>query len=515
MRIGINDLDRDLIKKICKFDELELNYSQDDGNVLMYDGDNYYTGKFNIRNKEIYFTENDLYEYRKHLYKSEGKYVSSFDTRLLVNNTYTSSFKNLLTTVEPKYLCKADSSVLCMKEYGTYYYLYTISGKLYKINKIATNTQTVYDICSLLKTHFACTNLHPKMITDFIPYEDGYLFSVLGYGIYYININQGIYELKFNYPSVIKMAEIANKMLVTLSKDHDKSVVISKIENGKKVESYSVLSLNYQHPKDIKVLPNKDFIVIGESNGLMNTANILHYWKLDEGELSYNNIDYLLPENNRSIYYEPKFYSVHNNYFYIFGTYKTRIFSWCWDLSNIMEKPIEKFYDKVPVNFDNFYSYKLANDGIYFIIGNRMIKYDVEDNIVENILLNNFLTTHDVISLDASSFIAIDKKDVVIYPFQTYSYYPELTFNIYDKQDKCNNINIYIKSSTGNESITFFNAITKEQITPDFYGLTEENEFLISLRNVNATKIYMGIDLKKDSSIGGIVINCNQEYYKE
>jgi hypothetical protein len=249
MRIGINDLDRDLIKKINKFDELELNYSKDDGNILMYDGENYYTSKINVKNKEIYFTENDLMDYRKHLYKSEGKFISSFDTKVLNNNVFSSSFKSLLTSSEPKVLCKTDASVIYMKEYGSYYYIYTLSGKLYKINKIATNTQTVYDICALLKTHFACTNLHPKMITDFIQYEDGYLFSVLGYGIYYININQGIYELKFNYPSVIKMVEVANNILVTLTKDNDKTVILSNLINGKKIESYNILSLDYQHTK--------------------------------------------------------------------------------------------------------------------------------------------------------------------------------------------------------------------------------------------------------------------------
>lgn len=515
MRIGINDLDRDLIKKINKFDELELNYSKDDGNILMYDGENYYTSKINVKNKEVYFTENDLIEYRKHLYKSEGKFISSFDTKLLNNNVFSSSFRTLLSSSEPKVLCRTDASVLYMKEYGSYYYVYTLSGKLYKINKIATNTQTVYDICALLKTHFACTNLHPKMITDFIPYEDGYLFAVLGYGIYYININQGIYELKFNYASVIKMAEVANNILVTITKDNDKTVILSNLINGKKIESYNILSLNYQHPKGIQVLPNKDFIVIGESNGLMNTSNIIHYWKLDEAKTSYTNIDFLLSDNNKSIYYEPKFWNVHNNKFYILGTYKSRIFAWSWDLNNIMDNPIEVFYDKIPVNFDNFYSYKFVPNGIYFIIGNKMVKYDLDFNISENIILNDFLTTHTVVSLEDSSFIAIDKKDVVLYPFQVYSYYPELSFKIYDKQEKCNNINIYIKSTEGKENIAFFNMTTGEQIIPDFYGLTEEKEFLISIKNSNAIKINMNIDMKKDSNILGIIINYNQEYYKE
>jgi hypothetical protein len=56
---------------------------------------------------------------------------------------------------------------------------------------------------------------------------------------------------------------------------------------------------------------------------------------------------------------------------------------------------------------------------------------------------------------------------------------------------------------------------TGEQIIPDFYGLTEEKEFLISIKNSNATKINMDIEMKKDSDILGIIINHNQEYYKE
>ena len=241
MRIGINELDRDLIAKIKKLDELELNYSPDDGNIVMYNGEGYYTGKY-ASFKKMYFDDNMIYNFKKHLYKSGENYFSSFDKNVLKSNIFSSSLKNCLTNIEGGFVSKTDADVLKFKEFGANYYAYSASGKLYEINKFNPTTQTIYDIFSLLKTHFAFSQLNPYMVSDFIVYDNGFLVAVLGAGVYYINIKKGIYELKYNLASVTHLVAINDRIILT-SKDKNYTVVIADFKTGKIIEKYNNVSL--------------------------------------------------------------------------------------------------------------------------------------------------------------------------------------------------------------------------------------------------------------------------------
>ena len=57
MKLSTNDLDKSLIDKITQLDEMRLNYTKDDGNIVMYDGNSFYTGKMpEVKVKLPYFS---------------------------------------------------------------------------------------------------------------------------------------------------------------------------------------------------------------------------------------------------------------------------------------------------------------------------------------------------------------------------------------------------------------------------------------------------------------------------
>ena len=512
MKITSNELDKDLLLSIRRLDELELNYDDKDGNVVMYDGNSYYTGS--IKNDDIakvYFTDNEIQKFKNHFYKSGDNYISSFDTKLAVNDIYSVSTKNLINKVAFNFLCKADSNIKNIKEFGAYYYLITSSGKIYKINKDNPSTQNVYDIFAMIRTNFAIRNFNPSMITDFLIYEHGFLVSVLGSGIYYLNINTGEYELKFNYPTVTKMVPLKNGNLLFLTKEKDYSVLICNFASGQKIESYGYLSLSNQFPSYAKVLSNGDLIVLGELGGYSNSKNILHYWVADD--LEYTNIDYMIGDHKHSIYYEPKFVIEDNGYLYIAGTFKNKIFIWRWTINNISESPIEYVFDYLSPEYDDFKCIDIHGNEITLIIKDKMIKITFDRQLLENNKLDKFNTTNLVICAD-NKYIAIDGKDAVYYTTPKYAFYPKIQYNVYEDDAACNNINIYIKTENLKEPVMFFNANDKTEIIPEFYGITQDDEHIISIRNSDCMKIGMTIDYNKDAVVSGIVINYNREYLK-
>jgi hypothetical protein len=311
------------------------------------------------------------------------------------------------------------------------------------------------------------------------------------------------------------MAEIANENIVIITKDLDSNVIIANPITGKKIVTYNYISMNNQCPKEIKVLHNNDFIILGEASGVQNCRNILHYWKLDDAKIGYQNIDFLVGANPVSIYYEPKLIDVFNDILVISGVFKDKIFVWKWKLNDISENPEEIFYDKIDANYNDLLLSKYTDNGIYFVINNKLVKYTHDGSeILENLILNNFLTTNKVVAIN-DKFVAIDKKDVVYYTLQKYSYYPEIKFNILDDPSGCNNINVFISSSSGKERFSFYDAKTLKQIVPDFYGLDSDNNFIISIKNCEYTNIDMIAHCDKESLIKGIVINLNREYISE
>ena len=120
----------------------------------------------------------------------------------------------------------------------------------------------------------------------------------------------------------------------------------------------------------------------------------MHYWKVDNGNIGYENVDYLISKNPNSIYYEPKFIDYFNKTLYVSGVFKSKIFTWSWNLEDISSEIVEEFYDKVSLEIDDFLVSKMVEDGIYFVIKDKLIKYknkEIEWDVNLNSLLDFYL----------------------------------------------------------------------------------------------------------------------------
>lgn len=510
MRIGFNDLDQNISSRIKKFDELEMNYNPSDGNIVMYNGTTFYTGSLpKEENKILYFTDRSINNLKEHLYLSNNEYKTSFDTVFNKANIFASTFKNMVNTLEPNFLCKAEAKVLFMKEYNAFYYVYSANGKLYKINKYNINTQQVFDIYSLIKLNFACNKLKARMINDIIPYNNGFLVSTLNYGLYYINIETGTYEFKFNYPNIKQIELLINDNLLIITDDLSYNVNIVNLKTNMKVESFNNLCKNTMRAEKAIKLYNNDFVILTKSAG--NVEKALHYWTLDESGLSYENMDYEIASNKQDPNYQIKFIDADKEYIYISGIYEKKLFVWKWNLSKLGDNPEEIIFNKLPINYDDLYYVKTNNREVHFVVKDRAIKYN--GDIIENNILNKFLTSNQVYYFN-NKFIAVDGKDVIFYNEPKYSFYNEIRLNIYNENITCNNINIFIDSAKGNEKVTLYDSKTLEQIIPDFYAQDLNNNFLISLKKCKSTNIELLIHMTKDSTINGVVVETNREYFE-
>ena len=136
MKLSTNDLDKSLIDKITQLDEMRLNYTKDDGNIVMYDGNSFYTGKIpEVKVKLPYFSTEVLYNFKQNLFSNNELYTSSYTNNFQNEVRNNSAFKNIMKSMSYSFISKLDSTALFFKMYGSYYYAFTSSGKLYKISK--------------------------------------------------------------------------------------------------------------------------------------------------------------------------------------------------------------------------------------------------------------------------------------------------------------------------------------------------------------------------------------------
>lgn len=509
MKISLNDLDPSILAKLQLLDELRLNYTKDDGNVLMYNGQSLYTTKFPEYAKiEIPFiTTEELVAFRDNKFTNNQIYTSSYVNAFGNSTRNNSAFTSIMKELTGTYISKPTSKVLFFKPYGAYYYIYTANGTVYKINKKQLNEQTVIDILGLIKTHFACQNITSKNITDILPYEDGLLISVAGYGVYYINLQTGIYELKCNYPYVYKLYKLKDNKLLILSSlpTETKSVMIYDIISGKRIEAFNDLSQYNQIP-DTAIVYDDSFYILGRYVGTAAPTNMIHYYRLDAANISYENKDSDLNLNLAYDMYKNIKMVKNGAYINIYGvTSNNVIFVYQYDVLN-NKSTYTEMSNICPK------SVNVHILGEYVLIDNIAYKLDNKD-IVDVCKLN--IPSHAEILYDNGKIIAVYNTIVMSYELPKYAFYSEEDFVIYDEDYTCNNIKVLVSSTDCKEKLYFYDENNK-QIIPDFLGVIEENnEFIAVIKNCNAYKIKLHIAFSKNSNINSIIVKTNNEYYTE
>jgi len=518
MKISIDELDNSVKNKINKFDKLELNYAEDNGQIVMFNGKEYYTSNIEIPRhniEHVYFSNNSINDFRKALYKSHDNFKSSFDTIFTESNLTMSNFRNAYSEINSNFICMADSDILLFKEFGNYYYTYLESGKIFKINKSNITVQTDYDIMNVIRTNFVCPNIKNTDVLDFIVVNNAFLISTVENGIFYMDFNKNEFELKFNLNQVIKLLELPNKNILCISDIDKNSIVTYDLESGNKIETSNVIrKRDYQVAKDAILMDNGDFAVLGKPIGINPCEHLLHYWRMDFSKASYENEDIKIHPNKASVFYEVKFLSSFSKNIVISGVYKSKLFIWVYDTDNLKNTPREIIFDKLNIEYDDLqFVHMKSYDEIYFNIADKLLMINANGDILANIKMNQYGNISKMLCSE-NKIIGIDRKEALHYNITSYNYYPEIKLLVFNDPIACNNIDIYIKSNNGKDRVTFYDPNTNEQIRPSYYGITEFNETVINISDCKSTKIVMKINSPKDNEIYGVVVNKNRLFKK-
>lgn len=512
IKTTFDQLEPSIQEKLTRLDSLEASYKREGGNVVMYNGESFYTGKINVpeapKQKTIYFSGNEIADMRDSLYSSTSKYKSASDTYMTMGKIYASNFKNLLTAVEPMTVFESDEDILLSRVYGNFYYFYTNSGNIYKITKNNTNNREKLNVLRFIKESFV-PNLDARDVLCFMPYSTGYLVSTMVNGVYYVSDSHA--ELKFGMNDVFRMFVLPNKNVLCISHHEKPGIVFHDFESGKRVESSNILrTRDKQYPKDAILLDNGDFCVLGKPSGGNPSSSMLHYWKLDEAKIGYEYQP--VAKNKASIFYEIKHLNANHDHIYVSGVNQNRLFVWIYDREDLRKDPVEVIFDKIRVAYDDLLYVGMADGEITFNVGGRMITINGDGEVLENLSLKGYDGAKTMSS--DKVILCVKTKRAVSYAKQSYGYVPDISLEIFNGSMPCNNINIYMRSSDATERAAFFNADTLEQILPAYYGITSDRESIINLENCQAKRIIMKIACPKGNVIDGVVVNKNQLYMK-
>ncbi len=245
-------------------------------------------------------------------------------------------------------------------------------------------------------------NFDSRDVLCFIPYSDGYLVSTLNNGVYYITENSA--ELKFSFNGVIKIFVSPNHNIICISKFEKPAVVIYDFASGEKITTSNKLRVkDKQYPKDALMLDNGDFCVLGKPSGGNPSDSLLHYWKLDEGQIGYNYVD--VGANKASIFYEVKFLNESADHIYISGVNQNRLFVWVYDKLDIKKEPEE-------IKVNELCSLSNINRSTFYD------RYGYLDALVNEIIeeeINKISIDEERIIVFPVDFEQVNKKDIERY----------------------------------------------------------------------------------------------------
>jgi hypothetical protein len=509
MKINKNDIDPAIIEKLNQFDSLIENFKDEDrSGFLAYNGEKFYIRRTSDVFLRKISSEEELQRYKDHLYIEEGLLKNSFRSHFNIENKAHSNFKSI--TAEPKeyQLFKFTSRIVLHKEHDGNLYVLTEKGFLVNYNLKTRLSENSIDLLGYIKSNFAIQSIS---IYDFIAievYEKGLLISTRNNGVFHYTFETKKIEIRFPESDVVLIKYLRDDLFVLGMDKIDNNIAFYNI-SGMKVEiSNSLRKRLFQMPYLIDVYAGNLFI-LGKPYSIDTVKDTLHYWKKDLADISYNNMDGKLFPGYDVKNYKPKYLTVTDKYVYISGLKENKhLFIWQYDVKEL-EKPYKEFlFTKFPfedlnyVNMTESYFIAAEKNNVYFM--------DANGEIEKNLLLKE--NVKDIVLSDDEHFFYITDDKIIEVTLPKYEN-KEISLTVYDDETACNNIDIFVKSTTGKEKIAFFDQDTLTQIAPFFFGVYK-NDIIIKLLGVDSKKISMKIHSPNDSYIDGIVVNPNRMFMK-
>lgn len=499
MKITMSDLDQNIISKLSKLDNLStgLLYS-DNGNITTKEVNEIVKSK-----ADKVFSQDDITEIKKHLYKSSDNYISSFDRAMLLTNNAIQT-KTFLKEINATELFKNQYKFITYFKCKNSAFLVNNVCDIYWLD-VVNKSYKYINLAQLFKNLFNIKKMYPSDITYVTALDENTaLISLAKNGVYSVN-----YETK----TVIKITKELNiDIIKVLDEDRiicarkstltDNLFIINK--NGQKVLKYNQISKLNEYIENIIVADNC-FYVMSDVKSSLHSDVILHKFTLDLAQINYEYDDYSSAKNKRDSQYMI-FGAVNvNNDVYILTVKNDNVIMWKY----VDEFNSYEYYDlDLNIPFDDITDFDVTDSIINIITKDRIYQYE-DMKIVNNIKLN--IEYKNAFGISGTLYCLTDLS-VYFIPQQTTQSYSILTFDISFVKG-INSVDFYADSDT-KLKYKFYDPQTNVEISPYFGIYLNSTNVLYRLLNITTNVRVQVSDITESTNINGIVVHANNTYYK-
>lgn len=509
MKINKNDIDSAIIEKVNQFDELIENFSDEDrSGFLAYNGEKFYIRRTSDVFLRKISSEEELERLKAHLYSEEGLLKNSFSTKMSVSDLASPRFKQLAINAVEEELFKFTSRVILHKEHKGSIYAFTEKGFLIQFDTNEKKSDVRVDIIGGIRSNFAIRELSAYDFLAIEIFDGGAMLSTRNDGVFMYDFEKKTIELKFPESDVVLIKDLGDGTFVLGMDRIDNNIAFYNI-SGMRIEiSNNLRKRSFQMPH-LAVSRGDSMFILGRPYSLRTTKDTLHHWRKDLAGISYNGNDGSVFPGYDHKNYNQQYLDITDTHLYISGLKDDgKLFVWQYDL-NELQKPFREFsFDKF--SFDRLSFVEMNEEHFVAAESKKVYFIDSEGNVTSNLILNDEI--RGVFNLSDKGFVYLsdDKIVSVTVPSKVDG---DITLRIYEGENACNNIDIFVSSSTGKERIAFFDEETLEQLAPFYFGVYK-TDIIIKILGSTAKKISMRISIPSDSSVEGVVVSPNRLFMK-
>ncbi len=501
MKTDEKDLSLELQEKINYFKDIVGNHNR---GFVIFDGNSFGVQQLNKRNIQKIYNDDEIYALRNHAYKSELNYISAYDNGL-VDNKYCRQTLPLMHTIQSANVDVAeDQKIIFHKIIDDSIYIILSNGQLKIVNIKTLSDISEINIGFIISNTLITDSFILESITDIIKYKSGLLISFYDNGIIYISLDKNIpHEIFAPEKYVVRL--FTNGSAVFVIKNRFENNVVVLTEKGLKSRVFYQLENSYQQFIDADNTDDS-IALLSDTLTYLHSNKVVHLWKLDDGSISWKNMDYDLSINPMTPKNQIKLIRSHKN-----DNDKLII-----DLLIIDEKNKVAFWEysegltilstDIELSYDDIIDFKVYNDLYYILTKNKMFILNKVSNkmiLFYNLYLSKNISRGSII--DMNSFCGFDDKYIMKFSVPEFIIGKEVAINI-EKLYGANNADIYI-AATDEVVVKLYNT-NDDEIAPNFY-LKGKNEHFINLINVEkGTKVKIE-NVPEKSFIYSVVLHKN------
>ena len=502
MKVLRRDLDQEILQKIDQLDNVLKTFDEahPDG-FVSYGKDGFFFKKTNDTFLKRVYDENEIASLENSIDSKDFNVKSSKFIDMRADKKMNAATSSFIYKTEFTSSQQFDGKILLYKSLDNIIFLLTDDGKLHKLDK---NTISV-DILKILEDTFNLTKkIFMSDIVDFeILDEDTVIVGTSHFGVYKVKISTKEIELLFLIDNLRKLKLTYTKTLFVISDDFCAQYDIA---TGNRIERYMNIHNRRQFPLDADNIDG-DIFVLAVPAGSYNLDNILHLWKLDDGKVSYNNMDSRIEKVNLDNRYQTMFVAHDSKYIYLSGLYNSNPFIVTLDRSTL--RVVNKHIYKELLLDD--YTDLRAVDGAFMILSGDMLYVLDSESITERFKLPSPCQR---IKIFNGEVVATAGNKLVKFQMTNFERKADvLLYNIFSEEEACNNIDIFVKGATRTERIVLVDTETGREIIPSYY-MVFRGSSVIKLMNCKSKKIMLKLTVTPTSKIDGLVVRKNKMFLR-